>query len=95
LYRRTRRKIEGSGTTNNIEGSSTPTDISNENNCHLPVPSLPSQMNNSTSSGLLYLQSEFAVFTRSLAQCNIGELIRQPQGVDKNEWIANHSLYYF
>jgi hypothetical protein len=52
-------------------------------------------MSNSSSSGLIYLQSEFAVFTRSLAQCNIGELIRQPSGVDKNEWIANNSLYYF
>ena len=40
---------------------------------------------------LLYLQSEYAVFTRSLAECNIHELIRQPNGVDKNEWIANNS----
>jgi len=69
--------------------------MSNENNCQLSVPSLSRQINNFTSSSLLYLQSEFAIFTRSLAQCNIGELIRQPQGVDRNEWIANNSLYNF
>lgn len=40
---------------------------------------------------LLYLEPKYAVFTRSLAECNIHDLIRQPTGVDKNEWIANNS----
>jgi len=44
--------------------------------------------------GLPYLESEFAVFTRSIGECNIGELIRQPEGVDQNEWIAINSLYF-
>ena len=35
------------------------------------------------------------VFTRSLAECNIHELIRQPTGVDKNEWIANNIVAFF
>jgi hypothetical protein len=48
-----------------------------------------------TNNGLLYLQPEYAIFTRSLAECNIHELIRQPIGVDKNEWIANNSSFSF
>lgn len=55
---------------------------------HLP-------MSSSSSSGLIYLQPEFAVFTRSIAECNIHELIRQPKGVDKNEWIANNIVAFF
>jgi len=43
------------------------------------------------SSTLLYLQPEYAVCTRSLTECNIHDLIRQPNGVDKNEWVANNS----
>lgn len=58
------------------------------------VPSIPSHsLTSTTNQGLLYLQPEYAVFTRSLAECNIHDLIRQPTGVDKNEWIANNSSY--
>lgn len=52
---------------------------------HSPSPS------SSTHSTLLYLQPQYAVLTRSLAECNIHVLIDQPRGVDKNEWIANNS----
>jgi hypothetical protein len=48
-----------------------------------------------TNNNLLYLQPEYAIFTRSLAECNIHELIRQPTGVDKNEWIANNIVAFF
>jgi hypothetical protein len=30
-----------------------------------------------------------------MGEYNIGELIRQPDYVDKNEWIANNSLLHF
>jgi hypothetical protein len=59
-----------------------------------PIHSLPSTSNvTANPHGLLYLQGEYAVFTRSFAECNIHDLIRQPLGVDKNEWIANNSSY--
>ncbi|CAF4949633.1 unnamed protein product [Rotaria sp. Silwood1] len=79
--RKTRQKLENNSSTNNKEDSSN----SNENN----------QPSYSTSTCLPYLQIEYAVFTGSLAQCNIGELIRQPEGVDQNEWIASHIVSFF
>ncbi|CAF1625701.1 unnamed protein product [Adineta ricciae] len=60
------------------------------------VPSVPSHsLPSTTNQGLLYLRPEYAVFTRSLAECNIHDLIRQPAGVDKNEWIANNIVAFF
>lgn len=47
------------------------------------------------SSTLLYLQPEYAVCTRSLTECNIHDLIRQPNGVDKNEWVANNIVAFY
>ena len=57
-------------------------------NTSTPIHSSSSSSNNST---LLYLQPQYAILTRSLAECNIHVLIDQPRGVDKNEWIANNS----
>jgi hypothetical protein len=94
--RKSRGKLEENLSIVIKEDSSIVNDISNENNCQISsVPLLSFQINNSTSSSLLYLQSQFAVFTLSIAQCNIGELIRQPEYVDKNEWIAHNSLFHF
>ena len=52
-------------------------------------------MTNCRSSSLVYLKSEYAIFIRSFCECNIGELIRQPDGVDRNEWIANNIVAFF
>ena len=57
-----------------------------------PMSSLP--FSPSTHETLLYLEPKYAIFTRSLAECNIHDLIRQPTGVDKNEWIANNSTSF-
>jgi len=66
---------------------------SNENPCSTTVPSLTLESNIIKSNCLPYLENEFAIFTRSISECNIGELIRQPEGVDQNEWIAINCLY--
>lgn len=50
---------------------------------------------NNNSSTLLYLQPEYAICTRSLTECNIHDLIRQPNGVDKNEWVANNIVAFY
>ncbi|CAF1406238.1 unnamed protein product [Rotaria sp. Silwood1] len=100
-----RRKNEGAGPTVK-ESSPPPSDPpnvtitnSNENPNQSFISSItPTQsnsLNSSINSGLLYLQPEYAVFTRSIAECNIHELIRQPNGVDKNEWIANNIVAFF
>ncbi|UJR20337.1 hypothetical protein I4U23_023468 [Adineta vaga] len=74
-----------SSTSSLSSSSSVPTVSSN------PSHSITSSSNH----GLIYLQPEYAVFTRSLAECNIHELIRQPVGVDKNEWIANNIVAFY
>jgi len=66
----------------------------NCNPCSTTVPSLTLESNIIKSNGLPYLETEFAVFIHSIAECNIGELIRQPEGIDQNEWIAIHSLLF-
>jgi len=62
---------------------------------NIEMPSSSSHHPLSTSSNLIYLQPDLAVFTRAIAECNIHELIRQPMGVDKNEWIANNIVAFF
>ncbi len=100
--RKQRRKNEG--TTSASNPSPPPSDLPNgglintteTSNQSSSIPSIPStqihSLNSSTNNQLIYLQPEYAVFTRSLAECNIHDLIRQPTGVDKNEWIANNSM---
>lgn len=102
FQRKQRRKNDGPSSTGKDSSpppSEPPTSgliNSNENPNQSSVPSVtPSQTHSlNSSSHLLYLQPEYAVFTRALAECNIHELIRQPTGVDKNEWIANNSSYF-
>ncbi|CAF0891735.1 unnamed protein product, partial [Didymodactylos carnosus] len=56
-----------------------------------------SNHNSSTNSQHLlpYLRPEDAIFTRAVSESNITELIRQPAGVDKNEWIASNIVSFF
>jgi len=89
--RKSRGKIEENLSSVIKEDSSIVNNISNE----ISFPSLSFEIVNSSSSNFLYLQSQFAVFTLSIGQYNIGELIRQPDYVEKNEWIANNSLLHF
>jgi hypothetical protein len=101
-----RRKNEGTTSTGK-DPSPPPSDLPNgglintpETNNQSSIPSIPltpiHSLNSSNNNNvLLYLQPQYAVFTRSLAECNIHELIRQPAGVDKNEWIANNIVAFF
>ena len=107
LHRKPRRKPDVT-TQSGKEPSPPPNDLPNSSlinstenanlssSTSLPtVPSAPSHsLLSTTNQGLVYLRPEYAVFTRSLAECNIHDLIRQPTGVDKNEWIANNSSYH-
>ncbi|CAF1230806.1 unnamed protein product [Adineta steineri] len=107
VWRKQRRKNEVNIQPGNKDPSPPPpNDLSNSglintNENHNQSTSLPlsstqsHSLNSSSNNGLLYLQPEYAVFTRSLAECNIHELIRQPTGVDKNEWIANNIVAFF
>ncbi|CAF1131376.1 unnamed protein product [Adineta steineri] len=93
-----RRKSRGKVEENNLKKDLLNDDeiSSNDyNNYQILVPSLSSSINNRTSSNILYLQNQYAIFTRSISQCNIGELIRQPEYVDKNEWIAHNIVTFF
>jgi hypothetical protein len=97
-----RRKNEG--TTSGSNPSPPPSDLPNgglinsteTSNQSSSIPSIfPTQIHSLNTNHLLYLQPEYAIFTRSLAECNIHDLIRQPTGVDKNEWIANNIVAFF
>jgi hypothetical protein len=90
LNRKNRRKEEENLSRRNQEESK---DF-NENGNQLTISSLSSDRTHFKTNEIPYLECQFAVFTPSLSQCNIGELIKQPEGVDQNEWIAIHSLYY-
>lgn len=77
----------------NTHENSHPSSSSIPSNTSTPIHSSSTTITTSSSnnSTLLYLQPQYAVLTRSLAECNIHGLIDQPRGVDKNEWIANNS----
>ncbi|CAF0991034.1 unnamed protein product [Didymodactylos carnosus] len=86
LWRKTRRK--------DAKESSPP--IGGEDNDRSTAAA--SNQHNSTinSQNLLpYLRPEYAVFTRAVSESNIAELIRQPAGVDRNEWIASNTVSFF
>lgn len=100
LFRKQRRKNEGKDPSPPPSDPLTTGGLINSNEPINQTSSLPTitstpihSINSTTNQNILYLQPEYAVFTRSLAECNIHELIRQPTGVDKNEWIANNSSF--
>ncbi len=87
--RKTRRKEESVSTINKDEVTNV-----NENSSEMKSSS-SSPMNTIKSNVIPYLESQFVVFTRTFAQCNINELIKLPEGVEQNEWIAINCLYIF
>ncbi|CAF2125289.1 unnamed protein product [Rotaria magnacalcarata] len=90
--RKTRQKLDNSLSNINKEDSTNSNlDINNK----LSFPSISYQMNHRSSSIFPYLQNEYIVLIHSFVQCNIGELIRQPEGVDQNEWIAINIVSFF